>query len=1271
MKRVAACGVMLLYGVSAWAQSPELVLPVGHTSSVSTGAFSPDGKFIVTASWDNTAKIWTSPEGRLLYDLEGHSASLTAATFSHNGRYIVSSSKDSTAIIWSAANSALLHVLKGHGDWVNMAAFSNDDKYVVTASWDNTVKIWETATGKINATLQLHTGSVNNISFSPDGKYFVTASKDGTARVVNFSNRKIIATLKGHGDWVNHASFSHDGKLVATASKDGTCKIWLATSGKIIRTLQGHTAAVNTVTFDETSKYVLTSSNDGTARVWSVIDGTTRYIMNRHTAPVVSAVFASHGNYIVTASADNTAAVWDAANGKQLTSLEGHSAALNTAAADAQGKFIVTASMDNSAVIWSLPSGDALATLKGHTSVVTSAAYSRDGKYLVTASWDNTAKIWNAQNGRLLSELKGHTDWINTAAFSGDGRYVITASSDNSAIVWSVPDGRPLHRLTGHTDWVGSAIFNDDGKYIVTTSWDNTSRIFVAETGAQVAELSGHTDYVKWVNFSNDGRYLVTASADKSARVWSVPDGRLLHELKGHTDKVRTAVFSSDDKYVITSAWDSTAKIWDAASGKLIYTLAGHTGSLNSAIVSPDGRHMATTSTDNTAKIWRIEDGTLQYTLRLHKASIHSAHYSNDGKLLVLGSSDNTASIWDAQNGALLHVLKGHTAALKSAAFSPDAKFVVTTSEDNTLKKWNATTGEFLFTFFAVDSTDYLAIDNDGHYDGTENARKMLYYVCGGEIIDLEQFKDLSWEPGLVSKLSGGNSEPITAKKISEINICNYTPLVEEKGAVGGSYHYFITPRSGGIGEIQLYVNGKLLRKYDPSLVQKQGNAYALEVNEKTVEDYLVSGTENLLIVKATTREGLMTSRGAYQVAQAIKRPVAYPNMYIISVGISHYKNEKLQLKYASKDAVDFTAAVASCARKLLNADGRQHVFCFDINTEHGSVRWPAKDRIVKAIDTIAQRARSDDILVIFFAGHGILRAGEKNFYLLTADAASLEMNGIEKEVAISTDELKEWLRKIKANKQLLILDACNSGQVVQQFQALIGKREIPADQQRALESLKDKTGTFILAASAAGQPAYETSLYGQGLLTYSLLSGIKFGNGLRDHKFIDVTRWFNFACDNVKMLAREIGGRQDPQIIGNASFEIGIADKDIIDNIVLSSKKTLFTSSRFIQDEELLSDDLDISYLVDRQLSNEAALGRESPLTFAPSTLSSNAYALRGKYQVNNNRLTVQVSLFRGRRERLDQYEITMAADKKEDAARKIVEHVKTFLQQAQREEL
>jgi hypothetical protein len=355
-------------------------------------------------------------------------------------------------------------------------------------------------------------------------------------------------------------------------------------------------------------------------------------------------------------------------------------------------------------------------------------------------------------------------------------------------------------------------------------------------------------------------------------------------------------------------------------------------------------------------------------------------------------------------------------------------------------------------------------------------------------------------------------------------------------------------------------------------------------------------------------------------------------------------------------------SAISASGKKLLNTDKTDHVFTWLCNTEPGSLFWPGKETIKAIFDTIALRAKAEDIFIMFFAGHGVLLNSEKKFYLLASEASTFDLSGVEKQVAISIDELNDWMRKIKANKQVLILDACNSGMVVQNMQELMAKRDMPADQQRALENLKDKNGTFILTASAAGQAAYETSLYGQGLLTYSLLSGIKLGDGLRENKYIDITKWFNTASSNVEILAKDIGGRQEPKIIGSASFDIGLVDKEVADGIKLSMKKKIFRRSKFIEDENLLNDDLELSALIDKELNNLSARGKESPLAYSADNTMPDAYSIRGRYEVKGNMINVKVSLFKGK-ERVYQFDINSGMDKKDELAGGIVERVRGIL--------
>jgi hypothetical protein len=113
----------------------------GHTERVNNANFSPDGKTIVTASWDSTAKVWDT-SGKLLATLTGHTERVYNANFSPDGKTIVTASSDKTAKVWDSSGKELA-TLKGHTKAVNNANFSPDGKTIVTASWDKTAKVWE------------------------------------------------------------------------------------------------------------------------------------------------------------------------------------------------------------------------------------------------------------------------------------------------------------------------------------------------------------------------------------------------------------------------------------------------------------------------------------------------------------------------------------------------------------------------------------------------------------------------------------------------------------------------------------------------------------------------------------------------------------------------------------------------------------------------------------------------------------------------------------------------------------------------------------------------------------------------------------------------------------------------------------------------------------------------------------------------------------------------------------------------------------------------
>ena len=176
---------MRIWGVRLHPEIKKLRRLKGHTSEVYFTTFSPDGKQIVSASWDNTVRIWNVETGKEIRKLEGHTNRVFSAAFSPDGERIVSASSDHTVRIWNTLSGKEIRKLDT-GDSVNFATFSPDGKQIVSAfmySENNPVCIWDTETGEEILSLVGHTAYVSSAAFSPDGKRIVSASADNTVRI--------------------------------------------------------------------------------------------------------------------------------------------------------------------------------------------------------------------------------------------------------------------------------------------------------------------------------------------------------------------------------------------------------------------------------------------------------------------------------------------------------------------------------------------------------------------------------------------------------------------------------------------------------------------------------------------------------------------------------------------------------------------------------------------------------------------------------------------------------------------------------------------------------------------------------------------------------------------------------------------------------------------------------------------------------------------------------------------------------------------------------
>ena len=210
----------------------------GHTWNVYSVAFSSDGRQILTGSGfrDPTARLWdveTGEQIRTFITFTKRWDHASSAALSPDGRWVLTASDDNTATLWDAEiteelklSDLKVRTFRGHSKRVSCMAFSPDGRKVLTGSGDETAKLWDVETGQEIRTFTGHTSGLQSVAFSPDGRWVLTSSSDNTAKLWDTDTGQEVRTLSGHTDFVICAVFSPDGRKVATGSRDDTVRIW-------------------------------------------------------------------------------------------------------------------------------------------------------------------------------------------------------------------------------------------------------------------------------------------------------------------------------------------------------------------------------------------------------------------------------------------------------------------------------------------------------------------------------------------------------------------------------------------------------------------------------------------------------------------------------------------------------------------------------------------------------------------------------------------------------------------------------------------------------------------------------------------------------------------------------------------------------------------------------------------------------------------------------------------------------------------------------------
>jgi WD40 repeat protein len=516
----------------------------GHGDPVNHVAFSPDGRFLATATAHHwPIRVWSASTGEETATLSGHTSSVSTMVFAPNGTLLASASYDTTCRLWDWRTGACRSILE-HDGAVYAAAFSSDGAKLATAPSPGPVLIWDVAerTRSVRIGLDYDQLPARDLAFSPDGSLLALACRDAIVRIWDLAGHRLAGALHGHTSAVTTVAFSPDGTMLASAGRDRVVRIWgrfgvdesrlHAEDGVAERAghLIGQGSEATDAVFCADATRVATAFHSGRTSL-ARIDakhGAAEFSSLAVKRSVSSLALAPDGAALALGLTTGTVEIRDAATGALRRTFAGHSDRITGAAFSPTGRLLATTSKDDSLRLWKTHGGVSSAVLGARVySLMWSPSFSADGALLATASIAGTVRIWQVKTGTCRSVVRLNASPASPSnryvvAISPDGKYVATTLEHSTAQLWRVDDGALLCTFAGHWSTVDAVVFSPDGRLLATGSQDKTIRLWSVATGRAVMLLTGHTEQVLGLAFTPDGQRVVAAAADGAIRVWDV-----------------------------------------------------------------------------------------------------------------------------------------------------------------------------------------------------------------------------------------------------------------------------------------------------------------------------------------------------------------------------------------------------------------------------------------------------------------------------------------------------------------------------------------------------------------------------------------------------------------------------------------------------------------------------------------------------------------------------------------------------------------------------
>jgi WD40 repeat protein len=1000
---------------------------------------------------------------------------------------------------------------------------SPDGRYLVGDHHaERAVRVIDLETGTVTTPIAMGDaalpGAMHAIAFSPDGKLLAVAKNTELVKLYEFASGREVKRLTA-----TSINFSPDGTVLVIASmSEGAPYLQQISTGKETH-LAGGISAVSDLAVTPDGRSVVAGMNGGSAKSW---DLTTGQLLRTYDCPDgmgVSSIAVNKRNQLATACVNGSAWLWDLTTGNRVRNLapplppDQFVPAVVRMTPDGRAAVI---GLGNQLVVSDLSSGKELRRI-----TLPDEALPATFEKMANPSTDDekvdpkmraVLKGQPSIDPQMLEQMKKTTQWLRSIAIHPNGRLAAIGRSFSTNL-WDLETGKQVLQ------------FRDISR---------------REAKARQQRLR-EQQYRQALEEAKSPRSLLPFGLGGRPRAPSkLPNSISAEDLSDEIDDLdegqgaQSLAFSPDGRFLLSDGVRGKT-LWDVATGRKV--------AVPKKPVQPGADPMRLLS---------------EREFNPHGAGVA---FSSDGTQAARGHGQ-LIMVWDVETEQERVELVGHTGTVSSLAFSVDGRLLLSGGSDGTLRVWDLQKGKELAALIALGREDFVAVTPDQYYRASKSRIKGVAFRVNSQLFPFDQFDLRFNRPDIVlQRLGLASPDNVQGYRLAYEKRLKKMGLTEQM--LGNDFH---------LPEVAILTNDVPVSLNQTALVfrvKASDSKYTLDRLNVFVNDIPIHGTQGLALpdkqvhtYEQEVQVPLVPGRNKIQVSvlnqqgtESLRQTVyttstaeaAPPDVYVVAIGVSEYKNRAYNLRYAAKDAKDLLSTYKALEQRV-NTRSKVHVLSL-------TDQRATQPEILKAKAWLKQ-AKVNDLVVVFAAGHGMTDE-QSNYYFGTYDIDPKHpaTNGLPYE------EFENLLDGIPALQKVLLLDTCFSGEIDKDQAVIVAKAEtrgmgtvkmrafkpgrgvsVVADpdgtaaspqlstdmlkfQQDWFADLRRGTGAAVISSSSGNEYSLEGEQWKNGVFTYALLQGLK--NRAADANKDDIITVSELQAYVIEEVRKLTAGGQNPTV--------------------------------------------------------------------------------------------------------------------------------------------